>query len=277
MKKAIIIIPTVAMLVAGACNMNDSEVKTSDITFRYHNEAQLYRLENSARVYDCDSDLRVVCRASLMLPEHFLGKKIGTLADSIEVAAFDSIGGLADYEKAFTAAASNFGFHAVPLILTQPERDSLAVISLGQTDYDGFYTVSGTVATMTPSLISYRVERSEYAPRAAHGDYSVKYINYDIDADSVLTLNNIFTAEGRRELPRLIARRARLMAPLIGETSIHALPAEGNFYITPAGNIEFIYQPYEVASYAQGIIRVPFEPYSLIDHMTDFGKKAFDL
>ncbi len=265
------------MLIAGACSMNDSEVKTSDITFRYYNEAQLFRLENSASIYECDSDLRVVCRASLIMPEHFLEKNINTLTDSIEVAVFDSIGGLADYEKTLTAAASGFGFKAQPLILTQPERDSLAVIPLGQTDYDGFYTVSGSVATMTPTLISYRVERLQYAPRAAHGDYDVKYINYDVESDRVLTLDNIFTSEGLQALPALISRRARLMAGVIGETSINALPAEGNFHITPAGNIEFIYQPYEVASYAQGIIRVPFEPYSLIDFMTDFGKQAFNL
>lgn len=275
MKKILLIVPAAAMLLA-ACT-GEKETENTAITFRYVNEAQVFVLENSASVYECDSDLRVACRANLILPERFLDKNIGPLIDSIEVAAFDSIGGLAAVQSTFRAAASEFGFNAVPEVLTTPERDSLAVIPLGMTDYDGFYTVSGTVATMTPTVISYRIETSGYAPRAAHGDYSVKYVNYDVESGRVVTLDNIFTPEGLRALPAKIARRASLMSGVIGETSVNALPADGVFWITPAGNIEFIYQPYEVASYAQGIIRVPFEPYSLIDYMTDFGKTVFDL
>lgn len=276
MKKTLLFIPATALLLA-ACNGNDTEVRNSDISFDYRNDAQVYVLQNSASVYECDSDLRIACRANIMVPRKFLGKEIGALVDSIEVAAFDSVGGLAAYENAFHTAAANFGFPAVPEILTAPERDSLAAIPLGETDYDGFYTVSGTVATMTPQLISYRVEISQYAPRAAHGDYEVKYINYDIESGRVLTLDNLFTAEGRQALPPLIARRANLMSGYLGETAITSLPADGTFWITPAGNIEFLYQPYEVASYAQGIIRVPFEPYSLSEYMTDLGKTVFNL
>ena len=42
------------------------------------------------------------------------------------------------------------------------------------------------------------------------------------------------------------------MEASIGSTDITEIPCGGNFYLTPDGEIVFSYQPYEVASYAQG-------------------------
>lgn len=47
--------------------------------------------------------------------------------------------------------------------------------------------------------------------------------------------------------------------------------------LAPGGEIVFVYQPYEVASYAQGKIRVSFYPYELVDYMTPFAVNYFKL
>ncbi|MDE6158420.1 MAG: RsiV family protein [Muribaculaceae bacterium] len=53
-----------------------------------------------------------------------------------------------------------------------------------------------------------------------------------------------------------------------GTTDINALPGDDNFYLTPDGNIIFAYQPYEVASYAQGEIQIPIPAYMISQYLT---------
>ena len=39
----------------------------------------------------------------------------------------------------------------------------------------------------------------------------------------------------------------------------------------------FVYKPYEIASFAQGIISIPFYPYELVDYMTAESIDLFNL
>ena len=80
-----------------------------------------------------------------------------------------------------------------------------------------------------------------------------------------------------KDLPALIARRAIEQEATFGPTKISSLPANDNFYISADGEIVFAYQPYEIASYAQGFINVPFFPYELAEHMTPAGLAIFGL
>ena len=67
------------------------------------------------------------------------------------------------------------------------------------------------------------------------------------------------------------------MADKIVTTTITDLPCDNNFYISSEGEIVFSYQPYEVASYAQGIIDIPFYPYELVSYMTPYAINFFGL
>jgi hypothetical protein len=67
------------------------------------------------------------------------------------------------------------------------------------------------------------------------------------------------------------------MSDIIGATSVSELPADGNFYISSEGEIVFSYQPYEIASFAQGTINIPFYAYELIDYMSAEGIELFNL
>ena len=114
-------------------------------------------------------------------------------------------------------------------------------------------------------------------PRAAHGMSTRNYINYLISDNMIVALSDIFSDSGLKDLPALIARRAIEQEATFGPTEISSLPANDNFYISADGEIVFAYQPYEIASYAQGFINVPFFPYELAEHMTPAGLAIFGL
>lgn len=268
MKTKSLAIGAAALVFAASCSNNQTEqVKDDTLSFTQYTQSQAYKLDNSATVYQTDSDLMVLCRADLLLPENLLGKDSETLRSAVEEAALKTAS-LDSVSSYFKAQASDFGFTATEV--AQPAE-------MTDADYDGYYGVTGTVSTLTPDLVSYRLEQNSYTPRAAHGEYSVTYINYDINGGKVLTLDNIFTSEGLEALPELISHRANLMSGFIGDTEIAALPGDGNFTLTDDNKIIFVYQPMEVASYAQGVINVPFDLFRLAQYMTPEAKTLFKL
>jgi hypothetical protein len=93
----------------------------------------------------------------------------------------------------------------------------------------------------------------------------------------LLSARDIFRPETTDSLVATIQTQADALEQVIGPTTITALPANDNFMLAPGGEIVFVYQPYEVASYAQGKIRVSFYPYELVDYMTPFAVNYFKL
>jgi hypothetical protein len=104
-----------------------------------------------------------------------------------------------------------------------------------------------------------------------------QYISYIIPKAKILTITDLFTPEGIEALPKVIQQQADELSSAIGPTEIESLPAGNNFYISNDGQIIFAYQPYEVASYAQGEIQVPFYPYELVQYMTTYAINRFRL
>ncbi len=115
---------------------------------------------------------------------------------------------------------------------------------------------------------------SEYTG-GAHGNYGVSYMNIDMQQKRVWKIEDVMTVDSNK-LNLLLdqeARRYFAMAPT--ETFEDRLLTDkvlpnGNICITPTG-INFVYNPYEIASYADGIITL-FLPYSQIK---DLLKPAF--
>lgn len=88
------------------------------------------------------------------------------------------------------------------------------------------------------------------------------------------SLSAIFLpVKGLEKLPSLLRQTATSMRGSIGQTDLTALPADDNFCVNGDGEIVFVYQPYEIASYAQGIIRIPGGAYILSDYFTPYGNK----
>lgn len=252
-----------------ACSENDKNTapQNNSISFTTLNGSALYRLENTAQVFMTDNDVAYQDSASLLIPAEIYGHKLDGLKDSIMKAAFDTVS--TDINVAMDAffrnAVAETGYQYAP-------NDSIQ-----RSDREGMTLVTGDVFNLSTRLLTYRVSNYSYSPGAAHGITITNYITFDLRNGQIIELDDIFTADGLAGLPALIKARATELAPAIGPTNIESLPARGNFYITLDGSIVFVYQPYEVASYAQGAIAIPFYPYQLSEMMTAEGLALFDL
>lgn len=234
--------------------------KANDITLDTIESNSTYRLVDSKGYsFNGDTDLCFSAQAQLIVPADIYGKPATTLRDSIVSLAFDTI---AAPETAMTdglrRTAESLGF-------------ALADTTVAEGSYDGMLRIDGVVASLTPELISYAVNTAMYIPGAAHGMNSTYYINYDLKADRVVTLSDIVTAEGRADVLRELKDTASELKDYIGETELESLPGRDNFYVNAAGDLVFVYQPYEIASYAQGIIRLTVAPYTIADALTPYG------
>ncbi|MBL7682453.1 MAG: DUF3298 domain-containing protein [Flavipsychrobacter sp.] len=104
---------------------------------------------------------------------------------------------------------------------------------------------------------------SEYTG-GAHGNYGVSYMNVDMQQKRVWGIEDVMIVDSNK-LNLLLEQEARRYFAMTAAEKIEErlltdkiLP-NGNICITPRG-INFVYNPYEIASYADGIIRlfIPF-------------------
>ena len=110
------------------------------------------------------------------------------------------------------------------------------------------------------SLLSLGFFRYDFSG-GAHGNYGTTGASYDLRTGRRLRYDDIFLPAAKTQLPALLAQAVR---PLVGLTAgepldqalfVKKMPVTPNVFLTPGG-VVFSYQPYEIASYAQGEIRV---------------------
>ena len=95
----------------------------------------------------------------------------------------------------------------------------------------------------------------------AHGSYGTTGASYDLRTGHRLRYADIFQPEAARQLPALLARAVRPLVglqadePLGKQLMVNKMSVTHNVFLTEGGAV-FIYQPYEIAAYAQGEIRV---------------------
>lgn len=250
-----------AFVVSG-CGKQETDAPSTTVEFTLLSGQDHYTLEDTAREYGRDNDLTISCSADVYLPVQLFDLNVAPLCDKIMEVAFDTV--CAEPSEAmglyFKDFADSFGYHVEP-------ADSAAIAD----GIEGFSTVQGDVRNLSPRMLTYRVYIATYYPGAAHGMQNTSYITFDLLKGQIVTLDNLFTAEGLDALPAIISRRAKKLEAQLGETSIDALPSGGNFFISLEDEIVFVYQPYEVASYAQGMIHVPFYPYELTEYLTPYA------
>lgn len=262
------IVPAIAALILTSCG--GQSVDTNDtIAFSRLSGNRSVVYEGSAEAYFSDNDINEFDTVSIMLPTVIGEHDIRPLQDSIFMAAFDTTG---VEHKALVSA-----FFDKVSVLDRYKPRIISGDSLSLQTADGYNVVYGTVINLTGRFMVYCVTKGNYEPHAAHGSSIRKYINYNTATGRVITLDDLFTAEGISDLPALIAERANSMRSSIGPTDISALPSGGNFYISPDEEIVFVYQEYEVASYAQGFISIAFYPYELTKYMKPAAIDLFGL
>lgn len=275
MKFNVLIIALSGILASGVASCSDcctSDGQSgSDLVFTTFQRSATYSLVGSAADFLSTKDVQFYDSVSIVMPLRIASADISALCDSICSYAFDAKAGTTIMGAAATwmrTRPSESGYKVVP-------TTSDSSTTLGEACVNGF------IHTLTPSLLVYCVRSESLEPGAAHGMNSTRYINFGYSSDSslqgIITLDDLFTTEGLKELPRLIGDRASELFSAIGPTDVEGLPENGNFYINSLGEIVFSYQPYEIASYAQGNIEIAFEPYELVDLFSTNGIAYFCL
>ncbi|MGI4835389.1 MAG: DUF3298 domain-containing protein [Janthinobacterium lividum] len=95
----------------------------------------------------------------------------------------------------------------------------------------------------------------------AHGNYGTVGASYDLRTGRRLRYHDIFRPTAAAQLPALLAVAVRPLVglgprePLDKALFVKKMPITRNVFLT-TGGVEFIYQPYEIASYSQGEVRV---------------------
>lgn len=255
----------VSLLCLEACSKPaeaSADADAEGVAFSRINTSASYRLVGSASDYEAAADLSFDCMADILMPVEVYGNDITALQDSIFNQAFDTVA--ADHRALindiFRNNAASLGY-------------AVADTTVTDRSYDGLYNVVGSVESLSAKILSYAITVSNYMPGAAHGFYYTSYVNYDAQAGKVFSVNDIFTTEGLAKLPEMLKTIANDMRGYIGRTQIENIPQGGNFCISADGNIVFVYRPYEVASYAQGQIRIPVAPYVVSAYLTPYGNK----
>ena len=116
----------------------------------------------------------------------------------------------------------------------------------------------------------------------AHGNYGTSYTSVDLTSNKVLTLDNVITDAGKRQLRKLLEKNFRLQQNLKPTDSLsdgglfeNKIEPNKNFYITAKG-IGFCYNPYEIGPYAMGEIDI-FIPFTdLKNYLKDSFKKLME-
>jgi len=110
------------------------------------------------------------------------------------------------------------------------------------------------------NLLSLGIFNYSYAG-GAHGNYGTHVLSFDTRTGRPLPYDSIFRPDAKPRLEALLARYVRPSLglkpnePLRNALFEDALPVTRNVYLTSGGAV-FVYQPYEVAAYAFGEIKV---------------------
>lgn len=125
-----------------------------------------------------------------------------------------------------------------------------------------WYNYSKTIKTNIQynehSILVYQIDTYEYTG-GAHGMYSSNFINFDLTTGKQLHLADIFKADYKKELTRLLVAQLEKNNKVTSESELEDIgyfiteplaPTE-NFHIDKEG-ISFFYNVYEIAPYAMG-------------------------
>ena len=139
--------------------------------------------------------------------------------------------------------------------------------------------VKVTMERNNGKICVFKVFRDSNEPGTAHGMYSTAFINYDLQERRIIDIDDLFY--NRRELTLMLFSLRR--EQVARAHCIDAMPAFESFPLTNQfsigdGFIDFVYNPYEIASYAEGTItlRLHLDEFERSSMLTPYGKKLLE-
>lgn len=164
-------------------------------------------------------------------------------------------------------------FLNTPLDEESNERPQLTSNVPDENNWIQEMTVSGKVISQNSKLIVYEASKFTYMAAATHGLESVSYLNYYIPTNKRLTLFDVLLKSKKSTILKSLRKQAKIVARNSQcFSSPNDIPLSDTFYISSKG-ITFVYQPYEIACYADGIIEITIPKSQLAGCLTTLGKK----
>lgn len=137
------------------------------------------------------------------------------------------------------------------------------------------YEVNASQLHVAGDILTYFAYISSYSG-GAHGIYSDLYLNVDMKTGQALSLSNVFTNPSSEKLSEIITAKA-----VKDDRTFDDLSITGSSTVTPSPQFEitndgvvFYYEPYQIGSYAAGVIDIKFNYNELKDFINpDFFEK----
>ena len=132
-----------------------------------------------------------------------------------------------------------------------------------------FIYSSMSTTLLTPRVVVWEVERETYAYHAAHANRFMGFVNYNLTTGKILSLSDLMK-------PGYEAPLAEMVRTKLAEDSVELLvdPKEielpQSFAITTDG-ILFSFNPYQIAPYSEGIIKVELSLDEIFDYLSKEG------
>ena len=128
-----------------------------------------------------------------------------------------------------------------------------------------------TVPFQSNTLVCLSIETDDYTG-GAHGIYSAFFTNYDKEAKQFISLKKLVSDSALKQLTRIAEKQFRVANEILPDANLEELGYlfnEGKFYLTDNFTITdegmtWLYNPYEIAPYAQGTIEVAISKQDLI-------------
>lgn len=254
----------IAALAVESCNK-----KASDDTIEF--ETRVDSVGYMTPDYFGDT-VYTAAKYSVVWPEKIGQQDFDAMRDSLLSLTFGS----SKYDN-FDSAAKAFMIAGI----NELKHDGDSLLDYKQVSYDAAYdaanrnfsTIATDVTLLTPKILVIQAYNYQYYYGQAHGMNTMRYLNYSLVDHKLLNSGNMFKSGNEKAILDLINASAKEHYPEEGALSADPIAYFDEFQITE-DDIVFIYQPYDVAPYSTGVVRVPVSKYDLFRFFTPEANAA---
>lgn len=264
---AIILLPACSQKSADTTE-SDSAISDFEIKQTIKSLRRSYLAEGENAVFGDSMKIYSTVNLEIEWPEAFGDYDISVLRDSLLAFAFEHPEATVDASMKADAARPE-GTE----LFTMTPVDSIPNAPCMEYTRD----ISTSVVSVSRDYTVYQVTTYSYTG-GAHGATLVRYVNYDFDTSTVADKANTFT-EGSDSLllPAITSQLCsdfRVNSPAALRSvgiNVDDLTVSPNFYFDDY-EIVFVYNQYEIAPYALGIIKVRVPFFAIADALTPLAK-----
>ena len=153
-----------------------------------------------------------------------------------------------------------------PTNYTEHDSKSLIPVKSVKDDDNKLSTseINVKMESMTDRLLTYHLGTYSYMAGAAHGIYANNYVTYDLKTEKAVALSDVIadTTLLRTAILKSIKQTYEYDKDDLFFPDNGLLPLPRDFFFD-GSVLHVVYQVYEIASYAQGMIDAPIFPYML--------------